>query len=610
LVLITASVFWPGLGGGFLFDDYPNILSNPRVQADELNAESLVRAAGAYQPGTIGRPLATISFAVDYSIAGKQPRQFKLTGLLVHLVNGLLVLLLTSQLLKLRARPDQNLLLASLAISMLWAIHPIQVSTVLYIVQRMETLSLTFVLLALAAYCEGRKRQIAGKTAWGYLLASPLLAAIGLLSKETAALFPAYTLALELALFRFGAAAPATARRLRIGYAIAVVAALALFLFVVLPKYIDPSVYSYRDFTVAERLMTQLRVLPMYAGWILLPLPGSLVFYYDNYPASVSLVSPWTTLAGGLISLASLAVSFRFREKFPYAFLGVLWFFASHLITSNVLPLELVFEHRNYFSILAILLVAYDLIRHLPLRDGPRILRVAVAAIVVGFGALTMIRSATWGDPLLLAVDLAEKNTSSARASSDLGEQYMTLARRTPNSPYYSLAEAEFERGSLLPNASPLPEQALILLAATAGVTPKTEWWDRIDSKLQSQPIGPQEMAAVLGLLKQKYNGIELDSAQLGKILQTLFSRQTMPASAYAQYGDFAKRHLGNNDLATNLFVKAVSAQPQDADYARKLVSVLIADGNDDQARAVVERAIELGLIEEQKAQPGPTKAP
>jgi hypothetical protein len=38
-------------------------------------------------------------------------------------------------------------------------VHPLQVSAVLYIVQRMETLSLTFVLLALLAYLHGRLRQ-------------------------------------------------------------------------------------------------------------------------------------------------------------------------------------------------------------------------------------------------------------------------------------------------------------------------------------------------------------------------------------------------------------------------------------------------------------------
>jgi hypothetical protein len=582
--------------GGFIFDDYSNIVTNPRVQPEAISFDTLRSAAGAYEAGVIGRPLATVSFALDYAIAGKDPRQFKLTSLAVHLVNAVLVLLLLRQILRVRSAPSDSVQIAAFAIALLWAIHPIQVSTVLYVVQRMETLSLTFVLMALCTYVAGRTRQLAGKSGWHFLIASPLLALIGLLSKESAVLFPVYTLALELALFRFGARSPRSAIAWRMAYTIGVLASVLLFLAVVLPSHLSPEMYRLREFSLSERLLTQLRVLPMYLGWVLLPLPGSLTFYYDNYAVSSGVLSPWTTLAGGVLLAALLSTAFHFRSRLPYAFLGVLWFFGSHLITSNVAPLELVFEHRNYFSVLAVLLIVYDLVRNLPTAD-PKFVRAGVAAVVIGFAFLTLIRTATWGDPLLLASDLVAKNPWSQRASSDLGEQYMILADRSPDSPFYQFAEAEFERGSRLPGASPLPEQALILLAATAGLEPKQEWWSRIEHKLSTQTIGPQESSAVMGLLKQRYNGLELDDAMLARSLRLLFSRQQMPAAAHAQYGDYALNYLHDEALATRQFVDAVSVPPLDPDYATQILSVLISENHPEQASAVAKRAAELGLL-------------
>ena len=44
LVTVTA-IYWPGLYGGWLFDDYPNIVDNHGVQPPDASVPSLVRAA-------------------------------------------------------------------------------------------------------------------------------------------------------------------------------------------------------------------------------------------------------------------------------------------------------------------------------------------------------------------------------------------------------------------------------------------------------------------------------------------------------------------------------------------------------------------------------------
>lgn len=598
LALLTIAVYFPGLGGSFLFDDFPNIVSNTNIQAKTLDANSLARAARAYEPGAYGRPLATISFALDYHHAGGYDApQFKRTSLLVHAINALLLLALVNAVLRLGgvARP----VLPAFAIALAWSVHPLQVSSVLYIVQRMETLATTFVLAAMVCYLRGRSAQIEGRRGAGWVAASAVLALVGMLSKEVAVLFPLYALALELTVLRFGAADPTLARRWRIAFATGGTLGVLAFLLLILPIYLDPASYAFREFGLSERLLTQLRVLPMYLGWIVMPLPGQFSFYYDDYTASQGLLSPATTLLGGLLLAALLGGALALRKRFPFLALGLLWFFAAHFLTSNVVPFELVFEHRNYFAVLGILLAMFDLLRRLPLRDGPGVMRVGTGAVLVGMMALCAIRAATWGDPLLLASEMVRLNPNSARASNDLGEQYMILAGDSADSPFYSMAEREFERGSRLASASPLTEQALILLAATAGQAPKDEWWDRLDRKLLERPIGPQEKVAIYGLFQQRRKGLDLDDERLAQSMSILFQRTRMEPAAYAQFGDFALEQLGDEALATRMFVEAISADPRDEDFAHRIISALVSDGRTEQAMAVMQRAIELGLVEQ-----------
>src|SRR5690606_10458044 len=110
------------------------------------------------------------------------------------------------------------------ALALAWALHPLQVSSVLYIVQRMQTLATFFIAIALWAYVRARMAQIEGRPGRTRLLLTGLAWAGGLGSKEDAVLLPAYLLALELTVFRFQAADLSLSRRLRNGYLLAAVA--------------------------------------------------------------------------------------------------------------------------------------------------------------------------------------------------------------------------------------------------------------------------------------------------------------------------------------------------------------------------------------------------
>ncbi|HEU0153899.1 MAG TPA: hypothetical protein VFQ84_11220 [Arenimonas sp.] len=598
LALATLAIYWPGLTGAFLFDDYPNIVSNPIIQIQSLDWASIRQAARGYVPGEIGRPLATIGFALDFLAWGKNPWGYKLHSVIVHSVNALLVFALVRRLLQVPAAGWQgrNTTLAAAAIALLWAAHPLQVSTVLYVVQRMEMLCHTFVLLGLLAYLHGRLRQQAGQAGAGWLVFSALLAMAGLLAKESAALFPVYTLALELTLLRFAGQGPAFAKRMAWAYGLATGLGALVFFLVVLPPQLAPEAYAYRPFTLDERLLTQLRVLPMYLGQILFPLPRYMVFYYDQIEPSRSLLEPMTTLLGGGLIVGLLALAAVLRQRAPLVSLGILWFFGAHFITSNVLPLEMAFEHRNYFALLGILLALADLLRRVPVQDTQtgKALMAGIVTVFVVF--LCVIRAATWGAEFHLHTDLVAHNPGSPRASNDLAIFYMGMSDSNPNSPFYAWGMREFERGSLLPNASPLPEQGLILSAAAAGQPIRDEWWDRMIQKLQTRPIGVQEGLAVVGLLRQRSEGVEMDDRRLAQAYTTLADRSGQLASTYAAMGDHAINTLGDESLARDLFLKAIDACRDNPTYARQIIETLALEGHTAIANAALGRAAELGI--------------
>lgn len=437
-LLLTIVIYWPGLSGGWLFDDYPNILSNHAVQPTKLDFRALVRAALSSPASEFKRPLASLTFVINFAISGLNAWGWKVTNLAFHLLNGILALVL-SRLLLLRvaafsktvSRDRVNVVAALVAGA--WMILPINLSAVLYVVQREESLANLFVLMGLVGYIAGRTSMLApaipdarptrswrGTSICALSIVVPTI--VGTLAKETAVLLPLYALGAEWILFAF--AAPSSnhaidhqAKR-HVDWRIAALFGLTLLLPAMigvawlLPAVLDPTSWATRNFTLTTRLLTEGRVVLSYLIWTVLPTPQSLSFYHDQYQVSASLLSPWSTLGSLLVLLALLAFSVRVRRRFPLVALGILWFLSCHLLTGTILPLELVYEHRNYFASFGVMLAIVPLLtapgswktsgpvdksplaETLPLAM-PR--HVLFGGLVLCWSALTLMTSYAWG---------------------------------------------------------------------------------------------------------------------------------------------------------------------------------------------------------------------
>lgn len=563
------AVYWPGLSGGFVFDDYPNIVSQARVHLTDLSWRGLWDAAFAYHPGGgLPRPISNVTFALNYWADGLNPIGYKWTNLLIHLANCLLLgIWLRQVLLAARIQPRQAATTAA-TIALLWAIHPLQVSAVLYVVQRMELLCLSFMLASLIAYTAARTAQIKGtRSGWGALLLALLFAGLAFAAKETGALTALYGLALEWLVFRRRAASPQWARFWTLALwsgTLLVLAAICLTFHV----YMTPTAYVTRDFGPEERLLSQLEIVPFYLGQILLPRPDRMLFFYDGMVAP-RIVTP-TIVAGGLLLLALVVAMFAFARRLPLLSLGIAIFLISHAITSSPIPLELVFEHRNYFAIAGVLLaVAALMLLALPLLQ-PRVPLMIVAVVVLGFATLTSLRSASWGSPYALAAYSAQINPRSTRAAMDLAEQYMLAARKDAHSPYYPLALAEFERAAALPQGTIMGEHGLLMMAADFGIAARPEWWQSMRRKLSTPPVRPQDAEAVVGMVEHRQSGLPLDDAELSSTTLTLARTQPLAPEMLFLFAQQALLDNDNGNKAEELYARGLIATGNDLQYREK----------------------------------------
>lgn len=596
-LLITAAIYHPGLSGGYLFDDYPNIVENSAVHVTSLDWPDWRAAALASPSADLRRPLAMLSYAANYYFTGLDPRPMKLSNLLIHLLNGFLLWAVLLKLLRLGARygalalNDAAIRWTALGLSAAWLLCPINLSSVLYVVQRMESLAQSFVLAGLLLYLHGRRNMLAG-SGGGALCALGLAlgTGIGMLCKETAVLLPLYAFLIELTLLRFAATSRSAGRQLWTIYAALLFAPGLVGLAWLLPRATSLGAYAGRPFTLVQRLLTELRVVVDYIGWTLLPRPGSLSFYHDDIAVSTSWLSPTATLLSGLLIAALLASAAALRRRVPLYALGIAWYFAAHLLTATFVPLELVFEHRNYFASIGLLLTAAGLILEIPSALG--LVRRALPILAIGaFCAVTALRAQEWSDPIHFAYAEALQHPDSPRANYELGRTLTIASGYRANSALIDPAMQAFERAAALPIANAAPAAGLIVVANHMQRSVKPEWWQNLRDKLSRQPPSQEDIGALQSLANCQHR--RECATETNQLLSAFLAALNHPAPSprlLAAYGAFAANELGDYALATNVLNDAVTMSPDVAGYRIDLAGVFLLEGKHDEALAVLER--------------------
>lgn len=416
------------LNYSFHFDDLS--IQNGTIQIAEFSWEKI-------RPILSGiRPLAFLSFALNYYFGGVRLPGYHLVNLGIHLLNACLVYFLFLKTVALTR--DQESFTSTkpsgesiaLLAAALWAVHPVQTEAVTFIVQRVTALAALFSLSSLVFYLLGR--QNAGRISFIYFSLSFLSLLMAFSSKENTLTFPIVILVYEIFFIR-----KFTFRLSRKQWIILTAVCIGLIGGAV--KVLERHAGSFSNMTslLAKdygagtmdpvlRVMTEWRVMIYYLTLLIFPSPGRMNLDYD-LPMSMSLFSPFTTFLSLLAISLLLGFAVMRARKYPLISFSILWFFINLLIESSFVSLDLVFEHRLYLPsvmlflpLSVVILSAGRSIKSSPVKSGA-VFGVILVLLLIG---VTLERNKVWESEISLWSDVVLKSPLKERGHYNLGKAF------------------------------------------------------------------------------------------------------------------------------------------------------------------------------------------
>ncbi|WP_181376316.1 tetratricopeptide repeat protein [Novimethylophilus kurashikiensis] len=533
-----------------------------------------------------------VSFALNYYATGGNPFYFKLTNLVIHMLNGLGLYFLTRFLFEFYRRQIQldltesQVQWISLAVAAAWLLHPLGLTSVLYVVQRMTSLSAGFTIWALALFVWARGRMIEGRGGMIAVLVSLLLFfPLAVLSKENGALLPAFMLIFEMTIFRF------TGNRnerifLGVFYGVSVVLpALLLGGYTLLhPEWITGS-YGGRDFSLAERLMTEARALWFYIKLILLPRISDMGLYHDDFPLSSGLLQPLSTLWAVLGLAALFLAAIALCQRAPLIALGVLFFLVGHVMESSVLALEIMHEHRNYLPMYGLLLpFIYYLLYPSKFQDTLRWRSLAAVGIVALFSVNTYARSTQWANPVDFGQSEAIHHPLSTRANFEAATIFSTVTFNDAKlqAQFQALARYYFQRALATSTNDTGGAFGLIFLDAQEGKPLDRRNFDELTRRLRYSVFVPTNGDRLLNLVRCQMNGgCNLSREDFDTLFTAALNNPTIGNSNKAMVFNAQNYYLNNiiHDTAGTIAAmhKAIEVEPSEIEYRFNLIRYLMA---------------------------------
>lgn len=511
-LLLALMIYWPGLDGSFVLDDGTNIVTTWLADPDW----DAVRYTLAHNTsGPLGRAVSVLSFMLTGQLHGLEPWGFKFHNLLLHLAVGVALFCWLRRCLPLLqpAAEERRLLLAAGLAALFWLLHPLLVSTVLYAVQRMTQLAVLFTLLALLAHHAARIRPHAD---WRYVLYGwvlfPLCGLLAVLSKETGVLVPLYVAVSEVLVHRTDLALLRRERRHLVWLLVFVVMPLALGAAGMVLMFDTVADYSNRNFTLVERLLTQLHVVAHYVNMILLPRLRGMSLYQDDFPVTSSFDLP--TLLLFALLLGTLAAIWLLRRRQPVLAFGLALFVVSHLLESTFIPLEMVFEHRNYLAAAGLLL---PLVHALVMLETPalRPLRGLLALMFVLLLMLTWSRVQEWRSEDMLINIAVQEHPQSSRTRTGYANYLFSNGRNEEGLEQLRLAAVLDPR-----DAGPLLHQ---LVYRCLQEERDTALLDAVQDLLAGWPVSVYALNSLDILIARQISGecTELDFADTSALVET-----------------------------------------------------------------------------------------
>ncbi|MFH0926499.1 MAG: hypothetical protein V1872_12875 [bacterium] len=413
IILINFLIFYKSLFNGFVHDDGFQVLNNPVVHASnpvrQIFSTEVWEYYGARKlKSYYYRPIHILThyltrLAFDFSNVS-----FHLVNLIIHIfVCGLFFILLNLILKESRI---------SLLATLLFALHPVNSQSVMWIAAITDPLCAFFLLISGICYL----RYLQGEhTSSLYSLLGGFSFLLALLSKETGIVF-LFILFLAVILF------PAVNKKrvLKLGFHLG----LYLLLYFSL-RHLALDRFSFhskvRDISLVLFIKNSLVYFLLYSYKLFIPIP--LNTYYHNYLETLSLKD---YLASGITFLIILFIVYRYiiKKRDKYILISGLWFF-SFIAPSFVLMLTNDIWFNERYLYIPTLGAAFTLAYILKVREkdshSNRLIYIGIIVLIILFGILTYNRTGVWKNDVTFWEDAYKNNPESAKNARHLALAYI-----------------------------------------------------------------------------------------------------------------------------------------------------------------------------------------
>jgi len=433
ICLITLLLYANSLGNSFSWDDYLVVVNNDFIKSRDsipllLSEKYITKTKDVKYLGqkNIGsgeasyRPVATLTYFIDYSLWKLNPLGYHLVNILLHICNAILIFVLLEIITKKR-------ILAFMA-SLLFALHPVNGEAVNSVSFREDPLVLFFFLFALLFYIISQAHQ--GKKKWSNVLLSLFFFFLALFSKETAVVLP-FILILYDYLFVDEGKANNLLTYFRSRYLVYFV---MLFFYLFVRFFpMNNSDYPYVEYLGGgffTNILAVSKIVTIYIGWLIFPVNVHPTLPDESFMLQVSFFNPVTI--GGLLLVAALLIrAIKTHKKAKKISFCISWFFITLIPASNILPIPNYFAARYLYipSIgfcFFISLLLYNLKSVRIFSVSQKILRtipgLLFLALFIFYSFITVRENLTWRNNTTLWSKMVKYYPENPLAHSNLGD--------------------------------------------------------------------------------------------------------------------------------------------------------------------------------------------
>jgi tetratricopeptide (TPR) repeat protein len=420
-------IYGNSFNGAWIFDDEPNIVLNKYVHLKTLDWGNIQNSFYGIDNKYLSRPVAYLTFGLNYYFGGLNVVGYHMVNLIIHYFSGIFLFLFiyrTLNLPLLKSEYGSSSYAIALLATFLWAVNPVLVTAVTYIVQRMASLAGLFYIMSMFFYLIGRTNEKYPKKIF-FLVLSTTSALLAIGTKENAIMLPVSLYLYDLLLIQ-GITKENLIKNLKFYIVPALItAAVVLLFFIDISSVLRLGDYAIRPFSMWERVLTETRVFVFYISLLLYPTYSRLMLNHD-FVISRSLLDPSTTFAAILAILCSLGLAVWIARKKPLLSYCIIFFFLNHIIEGSIIPLELVFEHTNYtpsmlFFVPLCIFVIHVLDYFSYRKSMQLMITLLISFVLIAQGHTVHMYNYIFKDPYILWSDNIAKAPNLSRPHNNLG---------------------------------------------------------------------------------------------------------------------------------------------------------------------------------------------